>query len=97
MALRIIWSHRAENNFDKIIKYLEDEWGEQACQNFIRKTFSFLEILGDYPQLGKLDFPQKDIRTFALNKQTSIIYIVNYKHILILNIFNNYQDPKKKK
>jgi plasmid stabilization system protein ParE len=41
MALKIYWSQKATQKFDKIIDYLEEHWGERAKKLFIKKTFDF--------------------------------------------------------
>jgi plasmid stabilization system protein ParE len=38
MALVARWSKEAEDTFDEIIEYLEDNWTEREIQNFVRKA-----------------------------------------------------------
>jgi len=45
MALTIFWSKNADLKFDKIIKFVGEEWGETATKEFVRKVYDFLEIL----------------------------------------------------
>ena len=42
MALVIFWSKRADQKFDKIIDYLNKEWGQSVTSAFIRKVYDFL-------------------------------------------------------
>lgn len=38
MAKKIVWTKRANNEFNKIIDFLEQEWGINVTQNFVAKT-----------------------------------------------------------
>ena len=68
MALEIKWSKRADNSFDRIIDYLQDEWGDQVVQGFVRKTYDFIEILAEFPEIGSIQVQEKAIRGFVLIK-----------------------------
>ena len=68
MARKIIWTKRANNQFGKIIDYLEDEWGPSVVQNFVRKTFDIIEVISDQPHLGTMENSEKNIRGFLLTK-----------------------------
>jgi plasmid stabilization system protein ParE len=54
MALEIFWSKRADNKFDKILDYLDSEWGERVTGAFVKKVYNFLDILVDFPEIGTL-------------------------------------------
>jgi len=51
MALEVVWTKRAEDGYDRIIKYLEKEWTDREIHNFIEETSQFLELLKKNPQL----------------------------------------------
>ena len=38
MAYEIIWLPKAEERFDEIIYYLQENWSEKVVINFISKT-----------------------------------------------------------
>jgi plasmid stabilization system protein ParE len=39
MVKAIIWNRRASNNFNSIIKYLQNKWGDKVTQNFVIRTY----------------------------------------------------------
>lgn len=45
MALTIKWSKEADKKFDKILEYLEKEWGDNVVKAFVKKTTNFLIYL----------------------------------------------------
>ncbi len=97
MALTIYWSKRADKKFDKIIAYLELEWGEAVTQAFVRKVYDFLDILLEFPELGSFENAERNIRGFVIVKQLTIFYKITEDRIIILNFFDNRQNPIRKK
>ena len=96
MALNIRWTTRADIKLDQLIIYLESEWGESVVKAFMRKLYDFLEILSEFPEIGSMQYPEKRIRGFALTKQVTIFYKIDSNYIVLLDIFDNRSDPKKK-
>jgi hypothetical protein len=43
MAVILVWTKRAIQGYDRIIKYPEKEWTEKEVRNFVRETFHFSE------------------------------------------------------
>ena len=96
MALTIRWSTRADIKLDQLIIYLETEWGGNVVKAFMRKLYDFLEILSEFPEIGSMQYPEKQIRGFSLTKQISIFYRIDDNQIVLLDIFDNRADPAKK-
>ena len=96
MALNISWTTRADIKLDQLIIYLESEWGDSVVKAFMRKLYDFLEILSEFPEIGSMQYPEKRIMGFALTKQVTIFYKIDDNQIVLLDIFDNRSDPKKK-
>jgi plasmid stabilization system protein ParE len=97
MALEIVWTTHAERKFDSLLEYLLEEWGEQVTKNFARKVYSFLDLLSEFPSLGSLENEEKGIRGFTIVKQVNLFYTIRGDKIVLLNFFDNRQNPEKKK
>lgn len=97
MALTIYWSKKADEKFDQILKYLEDEWGENVTRAFVRKVYDFLDILSEFPEIGTLENVERNIRGFVIVKQLTVFYKITDDKIILLNFFDNRQNPKRKK
>jgi plasmid stabilization system protein ParE len=54
MALKIFWTKRALSNFDKIIDYLEKDFGDITTRTFVIKVHSFVDNLQEFPELGTI-------------------------------------------
>jgi plasmid stabilization system protein ParE len=97
MALEIFWSKRADNKFDEILDYLNSEWGERVTSAFVKKVYDFLDILVEFPEIGTLENSKRNIRGFVIVKQITIFYKLSGDNIVLLNFFDNRQNPKRKK
>ena len=97
MALKIVWSKRANLKFDQIISYLIDKWGEKSAKQFIGRVFDFLEILPEFPEIGSVENKEKNIRGFTIVKQVNLYYRIQNDKIILILFFDNRQNPKKKK
>ena len=97
MALTIYWTKQADQKFDQILKYLEEEWGDKVTRAFVRKVYDFLDILSEFPEIGTLENAERNIRGFVIVKQLSVFYKIKDDTIILLNFFDNRQNPKRKK
>ncbi|HBS84969.1 MAG: hypothetical protein A2W91_07020 [Bacteroidetes bacterium GWF2_38_335] len=97
MALEIKWSKRADKKFDKILDYLILEFGEKVTKVFVKKVFSFLELLSEYPEMGTVENKEKGIRGFTIVRQVNVFYRTEKDRIIILTFFDNRQNPRKKR
>ena len=94
--MKILVSKRANEDFSRILEYLEYRWGASSVEKFKSITNDFFDILESFPEIGSLELPAKSIRGFQLTKQTRIFYTVKTKHTLILAFFDVRQHPGKK-
>lgn len=97
MALEIYWSTRADKKFDRILEYLTLELGERITISFVKKVYEFLDILAEFPEIGNLENKEKGIRGFTIVEQINIFYKIDDSKIILLNFFDNRQNPKKKR
>lgn len=96
MALRIKWTTRASRSFRKIVDYLEQEWGEITAKNFVIKVNEFLNLLENNPEIGVILLVNNGIRGHVISKQNTVIYRIKNDTIVLLNFFDNGQQPDKK-
>ncbi len=74
MALKIVWTKRADKKFDKILNYLHSEFGHRVTSAFVKKVYDFLDILSEFPEIGTLEHEVKQIRGFTLTKHNGITF-----------------------
>lgn len=51
--MKIIWSKKAGETFQKNINYLEENWTEKEVRKFINRVFEYLETLSKEPLISK--------------------------------------------
>jgi len=94
--MQVFVSKRAEQNYQSIKKYIIKDFGENVAAIFELRTIDFLDLLSNFPLIGSLEIPDKNIRAFQLTKQTRVFYRIKNENIIILNFFDVRQNPVKK-
>ena len=74
MALKIIWSKRAENGYDRIVNYLIDNWSEKEVKVYIQETSKFLELLSENPKILQKSNGKKNLYRGPMNRLTMVTY-----------------------
>ncbi|HZV71430.1 MAG TPA: type II toxin-antitoxin system RelE/ParE family toxin [Saprospiraceae bacterium] len=97
MARKIIWTNRANHRLNRVVAYLESEWGDKVTMEFVNQPFAIVEIISDQPEIGTLENKEKNIRGFLLSKHNRLFYRITEDELIILNIFDTRSGPGKKK
>lgn len=97
MARRVIWTKRANTNFQRTIVYLEDNWAPKATRSFVKKSFKVTELLRNYPQLGSIEDKEKGIYGFLITTHNRLFYRLSEDGLIILNFFDTRQESTKTK
>jgi len=94
MAFEIKWSKSATNDFYAIVDYLLKRWGEKSSIHFVRKVYSFSNLLINNPNIGHYEL--KDIYSFVLTRQNTVFYRITKNQVIILKIFDTRKNPNKR-
>lgn len=95
MNYRIQWTTNAYLDFSQIVNFIKESWGKRSAEDFINNVDAIMSLLIIFPQLGKILHPSKQIRALIISKQTTVVYRIKDYAIIILNFFDNRQDPDK--
>ena len=96
MVKKIVWTNAADKKFDNIATYLLDNASLQTAQNFADLVYDKIDLLTKFPNLGRKVATTKSIRVVNLGKYYQIYYRVEGKMLVISNIFDTRQDPRKR-
>jgi plasmid stabilization system protein ParE len=96
MVKTIVWNRRASDNFNSIIKYLQEEWGDNVTRNFVVRTHQIIELLRSTPEMGAIEHFEKQIRGFVITKHNTLFYRIEEEKLILLSFFDNRQHPRKK-
>ncbi|MBI1288851.1 MAG: hypothetical protein GC178_14885 [Flavobacteriales bacterium] len=97
MAKKVVWTKRASRKFDVIIEYLEEDWNENVVRAFVLRTETVLELLSRNPELGTVENSERGIYGFRLTKHNRLFYRFDNQRLIVLNLFDNRQNPKRKR
>jgi plasmid stabilization system protein ParE len=96
ISLNVVFSSRAERDFEDIITYIKGEFGSKASLDFKSLVFHFTDLVKAFPEIGSLELPEKNIRGFVVHKRLKIFYQVSDDNLIILRLFDTRQHPDKK-
>ena len=97
MADILQWTTRALNEYDKLVDYLYAEWGEEITQRVLNEIDQTLVRIQNSPQQYPVIIKSKKVRRCVASPQTSIFFIIKSNWIEISSVFDNRQNPKKRK
>jgi plasmid stabilization system protein ParE len=97
MARAVVLSLVAENDLEKLLDYLYDNWGPQACDKFLTRFEEFCELVSLSPEIYPLVSKMHMLRKCVLTRQNNIYYRTKSDTIEIVTIFDNRQHPGKLK
>jgi plasmid stabilization system protein ParE len=97
MAVKLVWTKRAIQGYDRIVKYLEEEWSENEVRNFVRETAHFVDLLKENPKMLEPTGKHKNLYRGPINRITNVTY--RYKpekmEIVLVNIRASRRKPLK--
>lgn len=94
--MKIIWTRNAKRRLADILDYIEKEFGIISREHLRTKTKDFTILLKEFPEIGTLEVPGKQIRGFQLTRQTRVFYRLKDDRIIILTLFDSRQDPNRR-
>jgi plasmid stabilization system protein ParE len=97
VTLEIFWTKRADKKLGKICDYLYEVWGEKSCRNFKQRINQVVNLLSDFPNIGTMEVNKRKIRGILVVRQVKMFYKVVNNRLIILTLFDNRQNPSKKK
>lgn len=79
---------RADNDEQRIYKYISEKFGEVYAEKFRNKLVGLFKLLSRYPFIGRVAKNDPSLRVIIFNKQNKIVYKVKNEEIVILRLLN---------
>lgn len=97
MAVKLVWSKRADQGYARIVKYLEENWTEKEVRNFVQETNRFFDLLKKNPFLLEPSGSHKNLFRGPINRLTMLTYRYKprKKEIVLINIRETRRKPLK--
>ncbi|KAA6331647.1 hypothetical protein EZS27_019766 [termite gut metagenome] len=83
------WSDPTTEDFDNIVRYLENNWNDKVVGKFIRNIREEILRLAVFPFAFPVTHRKKNVRRCVVSKTNSIYYSVKENIILIFAISDN--------
>jgi plasmid stabilization system protein ParE len=97
MAVTLVWTRRAIQGYDRILKYIEKQWTEKEVRTFVQETNRFFELLKENPYLLEATSKHNNLFRGPINRLTILTY--RYKpanqEIILVNIRETRRRPLK--
>jgi plasmid stabilization system protein ParE len=96
--MKILWSEFASENLTEIYKYYKEVAGESIARRIKNEVFYSVSQLIQYPQSGQIEISLSGLNEghrYLVSGNYKIIYKEVIEGILITDIFDTRQDPKK--
>ncbi len=94
MARLILWQEGATVNFEKTMEYLVEDWGKKVAQEFYTEVHENINLINQFPQIGKATSKRSNKYKRVIRRRTSIIYQLTDDTIYITDIWDNRRKPK---
>jgi plasmid stabilization system protein ParE len=92
--MNILWSEKAEEDFEANVLYLMENWNVEVVQDFTSEVQRILNIISLNPKTFQYNLLVK-CHVVPVTKHVSLFYEIKKKNIVLLRYWNNYQNPRK--
>ncbi|MBK8806438.1 MAG: type II toxin-antitoxin system RelE/ParE family toxin [Bacteroidales bacterium] len=96
--MKIFWSVKAQEEYGKVLEYLEEHWSIQEVERFIKKTESVLNAIQEQPLMYVKSTKKKNVCKALITKHNSFFYYIKplKKEIILLSFWDNRKNPRKR-
>ena len=93
MRKPIKWSSLAEEDFAKLLEYLENRWNNAVCLKFISKLDFCIDLIYKNPNQFPFLNVELQIIKCVVTKQNTLYYRETDARIEILRLYDTRQNP----
>jgi plasmid stabilization system protein ParE len=94
MLKPIKWSSYADDDFAKLLEYLENKWNKKVCLQFIAKLDFCIDLIHKNPNQFRFFNKEFQIRKCVVTKQNTLYYRETNSRIEILRLYDSRQNPE---
>lgn len=95
MVYEIIFKKRFQNKLEKLLIYIEGEFGLLIARRFAKQLNKKIQFLQKQPLTGALSVNFPNVRSILAGKHNRIYYRIEANKIIILNMYDTRINPKK--
>jgi plasmid stabilization system protein ParE len=91
MALEIVWSLEAKEDYRATVNYLLDHYSDEVAERYTDKLFDALETLAQMPHIGRKHSELSAIRQQIVRPYTVVFYMVLPTQLIVVNLRDSRQ------
>jgi plasmid stabilization system protein ParE len=95
MVYQIIFKKRFQNKLEKLLNYIENEFGLLVAQKFAMQLDKMFLTLQQQPSIGKPSLYIPNVRSIHAGKHNRLYYRIESNKIVILNLYDTRINPKR--
>jgi plasmid stabilization system protein ParE len=96
MSLKISYSLRASDEFEDILQYLTDRFGNKSAEEVKAHFVKTIEQIANNPSQFPYFSKRKKIRKCVISSQTTLYYRLDEDVVNLLSFRSNFMNPRTK-
>ncbi len=97
MVYQVIFKKRFQSKLQKLLTYIENEFGLLVAQRFAKQLDKKLLTLRQQPHIGQPSLFIKNTRSIIAGKHNRLYFRIEGNKIIILNMYDIRINPQKNK
>ena len=93
--MKVIWTIKADNSFNRIVDYLLDIWNIEIATSFVDTVDHTIELIVKNPKMFKVSQYDNISREAFITKHTTMFYRIFDNTIEIEYFWGNFDNPEK--
>ena len=94
MAYQIKWTKRTDRTLYKQVDYLAENWPDRVITEFVDKVYHIINLLTDFPEMGKVLDAEKGIRGVLINPYVRLSYRIEDDNVVLIRFTDTRQKPQ---
>ena len=97
MSYEVVWSEKAEEQFNHVFDYLVEYWSIDVAIRFANDVDDVVKMLQSMPYAGQVSEQDSRIRMILITSKNAFYYWVDDSTIYLLTLIDTRQNPMNPK
>jgi plasmid stabilization system protein ParE len=94
MEYQIIWTAKAEQDFDDLTSYLADFWSHEIAIRFVNDFYEKIDLIAKMPYIGVASPTDSDFRKLLISSKNILYYKISGDAIALIAFVDTRQNPE---
>ncbi|HAC25913.1 MAG: type II toxin-antitoxin system RelE/ParE family toxin [Cyclobacteriaceae bacterium] len=93
--MKVVWSPRAQADFEYHLTFLRVEWGESVARKFFDRCIRLIDQITANPRMFVASTSFPDIRRCVVNRKITLYYRIKQDQIELITFWLAQQNPER--